>query len=174
MSDAGEKKGLRVAYDYLVFATGATHSYFGHDEFARLAPGLKRLADAESLRNHILTSFENAEAQENPERRKALMTFVMVGAGPTGVEMASAIAVNKHVIDQGRQVTYCSSMRRGKPCLRPTKGRYRHGACSLLFFDNETKAYQGKRALIQLDSEGSISVYGYIVVQAIQRIRLSA
>ena len=70
-----------------------THSYFGHDEFAPFAPGLKSLADAESLRNHLLTVFENAEAEENPERRKALMTFVMVGAGPTGVEMASAIAV---------------------------------------------------------------------------------
>ena len=91
--DAGEKKGLQVAYDYLVLATGATYSYFGHDEFARFASGLKSLADAESLRNQILTAFENAEAEENPGRRKALMTFVMVGAGPTGVEMASAIAV---------------------------------------------------------------------------------
>jgi NADH dehydrogenase len=91
--DEGDKKGLRVAYDYLVIATGATHSYFGHDEFAQFAPGLKSLADAESLRNHILTAFENAEAEEDPERRKALMTFVLVGAGPTGVEMASAIAV---------------------------------------------------------------------------------
>ena len=91
--EVGDKKELRVAYDYLVLATGATHSYFGHDEFAYFALGLKSLADAESLRNHILTSFEDAEAEENPERRKALMTFVMVGAGPTGVEMASAIAV---------------------------------------------------------------------------------
>jgi NADH dehydrogenase FAD-containing subunit len=91
--DAGDKRGLRVAYDYLVLAMGATHSYFGHDEFAHFAPGLKSLADAESLRNHILTALENAEAEEDPERRKALMTFVMVGAGPTGVEMASAIAV---------------------------------------------------------------------------------
>ena len=91
--DAGEKKGLRVAYSYLVLATGATHSYFGHDEFAHFAPGLKSLADAESLRNQILKALENAETEEDPERRKALMTFVMVGAGPTGVEMASAIAV---------------------------------------------------------------------------------
>jgi NADH:ubiquinone reductase (H+-translocating) len=91
--DAGDQRGLRVAYDYLVLAMGATHSYFGHDEFAHYAPGLKSLADAESLRNHILTAFENAETEENPERRKALMTFVLVGAGPTGVEMASAIAV---------------------------------------------------------------------------------
>lgn len=91
--DAGDKMGLRVAFDYLVVATGATYSYFGHDEFGRFAPGLKSLADAESLRNHILTAFENAETEEDPERRKALLTFVMVGAGPTGVEMASAIAV---------------------------------------------------------------------------------
>ena len=91
--DAGERTGLRVRYDYLVLAMGATHSYFGHDEFAQFAPGLKSLADAEFLRNHILTAFENAEVEDDPERRKALMTFVMVGAGPTGVEMASAIAV---------------------------------------------------------------------------------
>jgi NADH dehydrogenase FAD-containing subunit len=91
--DADDKKEIQVAYDYLVLATGATHSYFGHDEFAHFAPGLKSLADAESLRNHILTAFENAEIEEDPERRKALMTFIMVGAGPTGVEMASAIAV---------------------------------------------------------------------------------
>jgi NADH dehydrogenase len=90
--DAGHKKGLRVGYDYLVLATGATHSYFGHDEFAPFAPVLKSLADAESLRNHILTAFENAEIEDDPERRKAFMTFVLVGAGPTGVEMASAIA----------------------------------------------------------------------------------
>jgi NADH:ubiquinone reductase (H+-translocating) len=91
--DAGDRQGLQIAYDYLVLATGATHSYFGHDEFARFAPGLKSLADAESLRNHILSAFEDAEAEEDPERRKALMTFVLVGAGPTGVELASAIAV---------------------------------------------------------------------------------
>ena len=91
--DAGEREGLRVAYDYLVLATGATHSYFGHDEFAHFAPGLKSLADAESLRNHLLAAFENAESEEDPERRKALLTFILVGAGPTGVEMASAIAV---------------------------------------------------------------------------------
>jgi NADH:ubiquinone reductase (H+-translocating) len=90
--DAADRKGLRVPYDYLVLATGATHSYFGHDEFAQFAPGLKSIADAEFLRNHILTAFESAEAEDDPERRKALMTFVMVGAGPTGVEMASAIA----------------------------------------------------------------------------------
>src|SRR5580658_10240198 len=91
--DAGDKVGLRITYDYLILATGATHSYFGHDEFAAFAPGLKSLADAEALRNHILEAFEKAETEENLDRQQALMTFVMVGAGPTGVEMASAIAI---------------------------------------------------------------------------------
>jgi NADH dehydrogenase len=88
--------GRRIGYDYLIVATGATHSYFGHEEFAAFAPGLKNLSDAESLRNQILEAFEKAEIEEDPDRRRALMTFVMVGAGPTGVEMASAIAVMAH------------------------------------------------------------------------------
>jgi NADH dehydrogenase FAD-containing subunit len=91
--DADDKVGIRIDYDFLILATGATHSYFGHDEFARFAPGLKSLADAESLRNHILTAFEKAEIEGDASRRDALLTFVMVGAGPTGVELASAIAV---------------------------------------------------------------------------------
>jgi NADH:ubiquinone reductase (H+-translocating) len=91
--DADDKAAFRVSYDYLILATGATHSYFGHDEFAAFAPGLKSLSDAELLRNHLLEAFEKAEIEDDPDRRKALMTFVMVGAGPTGVEMASAIAV---------------------------------------------------------------------------------
>src|SRR5277367_6036651 len=91
--DADDKVGIRISYDYLILATGATYSYFGHDEFAAFAPGLKSLSDAESLRNHLLEVFEKAEIEDDPDRRRALMTFVMVGAGPTGVEMASAIAV---------------------------------------------------------------------------------
>jgi NADH:ubiquinone reductase (H+-translocating) len=91
--NADDKIGIRIAYDYLVLAMGATHSYFGHDEFAKFAPGLKSLADAEAIRNRILKAFESAELEEDPVRRKALLTFVMVGAGPTGVEMASAISV---------------------------------------------------------------------------------
>jgi NADH dehydrogenase FAD-containing subunit len=91
--DADDTVGIRISYDYLILATGATHSYFGHDEFAAFAPGLKSLADAESLRNHLLEVFEKAEIEDDPARRQALMTFVMVGAGPTGVEMASAIAI---------------------------------------------------------------------------------
>jgi NADH dehydrogenase len=91
--DAGDKFGLKIDYDYLILATGAKHTYFGHDEFAAFAPGLKSLADAESLRSHILEVFEKAEIEDDVERRRALLTFVMVGAGPTGVEIASAIAV---------------------------------------------------------------------------------
>jgi NADH dehydrogenase len=91
--DADDKVGIKISYDYLILATGATHNYFGHDEFAAFAPGLKSLSDAESLRNHLLEVFEKAEIEDDQDRRQALMTFVMVGAGPTGVEMASAIAV---------------------------------------------------------------------------------
>jgi NADH dehydrogenase FAD-containing subunit len=91
--DTDDKVGIRISYDYLILATGATHSYFGHNEFAAFAPGLKSLSDAESLRNHLLEAFERAEIEEDLDRQKALMTFVMVGAGPTGVEMASAIAI---------------------------------------------------------------------------------
>src|ERR1700740_1428338 len=91
--EADDKVGLKIRYDYLILATEANHSYFGHDEFAAFAPGLKSLSDAESLRNHLLEVFEKAEIENDPARRQALMTFVLVGAGPTGVEMASAIAV---------------------------------------------------------------------------------
>ncbi|NDY96656.1 NAD(P)/FAD-dependent oxidoreductase [Wenzhouxiangella limi] len=82
----------RIDYDYLVIATGATHNYFGRDEWHELAPGLKRIEDATELRRRILLAFERAEIEENPARRQALMTFVIVGGGPTGVEMAGAMA----------------------------------------------------------------------------------
>ena len=92
VSDA-DRKEVPVAYDYLILATGVTHNYFGHDEFAKFAPGLKSLADAEVIRNKILQAFEQAEAEDDPARRRDLLTFILVGAGPTGVELASAIAV---------------------------------------------------------------------------------
>ena len=91
--DNRDRTAVPVAYDYLILATGQTHSYFGHDEFEQYAPGLKNVADAVALRNKILTAFEMAEAEEDPALHKELLTFVLVGAGPTGVEMASAIAV---------------------------------------------------------------------------------
>lgn len=88
-----DRENVPIAHDYLVLATGATHSYFGHNEFETFAPGLKSLADAEAARNKILQAFELAEAEEDPSRHPDLLTFILVGAGPTGVEMAGALAV---------------------------------------------------------------------------------
>lgn len=81
-----------IPYDYLVLATGATHSYFGHDEWAAVAPGLKRVEDATRIRRRILIAFERAEIVRDESERKRLLTFVIVGGGATGVEMAGAIA----------------------------------------------------------------------------------
>src|ERR1700745_3091441 len=92
VSDA-DRQNVPIAYDYLILATGASHSYFGHNEFAEYAPGLKSLADAEAARNKILQAFELAEAEEDPSRHRDLLTFILVGAGPTGVEMAAALAI---------------------------------------------------------------------------------
>jgi len=82
----------KVPYDYLVVATGAAHSYFGKDQWAPFAPGLKRIEDATEVRGRILRAFERAEATEDEEERAALLTFLIVGGGPTGVELAGAIA----------------------------------------------------------------------------------
>src|ERR1700675_161167 len=88
-----DREAVSLSYDYLILATGVTHSYFGHNEFEKFAPGLKSLADAVVIRNKILQAFEQAEAEEDPSRHRDLLTFVLVGDGPTGVEMASAISV---------------------------------------------------------------------------------
>ena len=82
----------KLEYDFLVIATGMRPSYFGHDEFARFAPGLKSLSDAETIRTKILSAFELAEATDDENERARQMTFVLVGAGPTGVELAASIA----------------------------------------------------------------------------------
>jgi NADH dehydrogenase FAD-containing subunit len=82
----------RVPFDTLVLATGARHAYFGHDEWEAFAPGLKRIEDATAIRRKILLAFERAEAGSTAEARERLLTFVVVGGGPTGVEMAGAIA----------------------------------------------------------------------------------
>ncbi len=88
-----------VPYDHLVVATGATHSYFGHDEWAEFAPGLKRIEDATRIRRSILLAFERAELTEDVTERARLLTFVIIGAGATGVEMAGAIAeIARHTI----------------------------------------------------------------------------
>src|ERR1700691_5299165 len=82
----------KLEYDFLVIATGMRPSYFGHDEFARFAPGLKSLSDAETIRTRILSAFELAESTDVEKERTRQMTFVLVGAGPTGVELAASIA----------------------------------------------------------------------------------
>ena len=85
------KDGDRIPFDTLVIATGSTHHYFGHDEWEPLAPGLKTVEDATEIRRRVLSAFERAERTADPEARKALLTFVVVGGGPTGVEMAGTI-----------------------------------------------------------------------------------
>ena len=87
-----DRERVPLPYDYLILATGANHSYFGHNEFEKYEPGLKRLADAVAMRNRILQAFEQAEAEEDTSVHQDLLTFALVGAGPAGVEMAGAIA----------------------------------------------------------------------------------
>ncbi|MBV8518034.1 MAG: NAD(P)/FAD-dependent oxidoreductase [Acidobacteria bacterium] len=95
--DAAQKQvhladGATLAYDYLVIATGATHSYFGHPEWERFAPGLKTIDDALEIRRRVLLAFEAAEREEDPATQQALLTFVVIGGGPTGVELAGALS----------------------------------------------------------------------------------
>jgi NADH:quinone reductase (non-electrogenic) len=102
--DTGERRveladGKEIGYDYLILATGSRHSYFGHDEWEPVAPGLKSLGDALEMRRRVLAAFESAETEEDPARQSALLTFVVVGGGPTGVELAGALAeFGKHTI----------------------------------------------------------------------------
>jgi NADH:quinone reductase (non-electrogenic) len=107
-----DREHVPVDYDYLILATGVRHSYFGHNEFEKFAPGLKSLGDAVAIRNKVLEAFEQAEAEEDPALHRDLLTFVLVGAGPTGVEMAAALAVLVHT-------TLRSDFRR----IDPTKAR---------------------------------------------------
>jgi NADH dehydrogenase len=84
--------GENIAYDILVLTTGATHGYFGHDEWERFAPGLKTIEDARRIRSHLLLAFEQAEMSRDPAEQKRLMTIAVIGGGPTGVELAGSIA----------------------------------------------------------------------------------
>ena len=103
--------GDTVGYDWLILATGARHSYFGNDQWASHAPGLKTLDDALAVRRRVLLALERAESERDPAKRKALLTFVVIGGGPTGVEMAGAIAelARKSVSRDFRSITpHCS------------------------------------------------------------------
>ncbi len=85
-------RGDALSYDYLILATGAAHAYFGHDEWATRAPGLKTLDDALEMRRRMLLAFEDAERETDPAAQRRLLTFVIIGGGPTGVELAGALA----------------------------------------------------------------------------------
>jgi NADH:ubiquinone reductase (H+-translocating) len=90
----------QIDYDYLVVATGATHSYFGHDAWQEFAPGLKSIEDALHIRRRVLVAYEEAERETDPVAQEAWLTFVVVGGGPTGVELAGALAeISRHVLD---------------------------------------------------------------------------
>jgi NADH dehydrogenase len=95
-----------LEYDYLIVATGATHSYFGHDDWAKFAPGLKSLEDALEIRRRVFLAYETAEREPDPDRRRAFLTFVVVGGGPTGVELAGALAeISRHSLkDEFRHI----------------------------------------------------------------------
>jgi NADH dehydrogenase len=91
--------GEAIAWDYLLLATGATHAYFGHDEWAEHAPGLKTLDDALRIRRRLLSAFERAEAESDPAVQRALLSFAVVGGGPTGVELAGTLAeIARHTL----------------------------------------------------------------------------
>jgi len=125
--------GRRTPFDILVVATGATHAYFGHDDWAAHAPGLKSLEDAVELRRRVLTAFEAAETACDPAERQRLLTFAVIGAGPTGVEMAGAIAELAHraltrdfraVRDARARVLLIEAGERVLPTFRPDLSAY--------------------------------------------------
>jgi NADH dehydrogenase len=116
---------ITVDFDYLVLATGVTHSYFGHDDWADYAPGLKRITDATVIRQRFLRAFERAELTEDAAERRRLLTFIIIGGGPTGVEMAGAMAeVARHTLrHEFRNIDPRSSrivLIEGGPRLLPT------------------------------------------------------
>ena len=124
MADGGP-----IEYDTLVVATGAHHTYFDHPEWATVAPGLKTMEDALEIRRRILIAFEAAEREADPDRRRAWMTFVLVGGGPTGVELAGALGEIAHdtlkrdfrsIRSEQTAVILVEAMDRILPPTRPT------------------------------------------------------
>jgi len=97
-AEGPDGRPLELPYDSLIVAAGAMHSYFGHDEFAEFAPGMKTIADARGLRHHILSAFEMAELATDPAERAGWLTFVVIGAGPTGVELVGQVAELAHTV----------------------------------------------------------------------------
>ena len=133
--------GAQIAYDTLVLATGARHAYFGHDEWEPYAPGLKTLEDATAIRRRILLSFERAERETDAARRAALLTFVIIGGGPTGVELAGAIAELayhnlpqdfRHIDTRKARVVLIEAGARILPSFTPDLSAYAHAALERL------------------------------------------
>ena len=129
--------GTEIGYDTLVLATGARHAYFGHDEWEPYAPGLKTLEDATAIRRRILMSFERAEWETDAARRAALLTFVIIGGGPTGVELAGAIAELafhnlppdfRHIDTRKARVILIEAGARILPSFTPDLSAYAHAA----------------------------------------------
>ena len=152
--------GDTVGYDTLVLATGAQHAYFGHDEWEPFAPGLKTLEDATSIRRRILLSFERAERETDEARRAALLTFVIVGGGPTGVELAGAIAELahqnlplefRHIDTRKARVVLIEAGQRILPSFTPDLSAYAHASLERLGVE-----IQLGRAVRECDSEGVI------------------
>jgi NADH:ubiquinone reductase (H+-translocating) len=130
-----------LAYDTLVIATGARHAYFGHDEWEPHAPGLKTLEDATSIRRRVLLAFEHAERESDPERRRAYLTFVIVGGGATGVELAGAIAELahatlpdefRHIDTHSARILLIEAGPRILPTFAPDLSAYAHAALERL------------------------------------------
>jgi NADH dehydrogenase len=133
--------GAAISYDTLVLATGAQHAYFGHDEWEPYAPGLKTLEDATSIRRRILLSFERAEREPDEQARAALLTFVIVGGGPTGVELAGAIAELaqqnlpgefRHIDTRKARVVLIEAGPRVLPSFTPDLSAYAHASLQRL------------------------------------------
>ena len=150
----------RISYDYLVLATGARHSYFGRDDWAPFAPGLKRLEDATDIRRRLLLAFEEAENSDDWEIRREWLTFVIVGGGPTGVELAGAIAeLARHGLDREFRSIEPASARvllvQSAPRLLPTfpEALSAHASHALLKLGVEV---QLKRKVDQVDAEGVV------------------
>lgn len=133
-----------LPYDYLLLSTGATHSYFGHDEWAVHAMGLKTVEDALEIRRRVLLAYERAERETDPQRRASLMTFAIIGAGPTGVELAGALAeIARH------------SMAHDFTSIDPTQARIilLEGSGRILQAYPESLAARAQRSLVRLGVE---------------------
>lgn len=149
---------LTLPYDFLILATGATHSYFGHDEWAKFAPGLKRIEDATTIRRRFLMGFERAELTEEGDSRKRLLTFVIIGGGPTGVEMAGAMAEVarqtlaadfRHIDPRTSRIVLIEAGPRLLPALPKDLSRYAHHALERMGVEVRTSA-----RVIDCDDDG--------------------